>query len=83
MQAIKPAREFTSEKCAACDGRGTSPHQKACGPCHGKATILVAQPSASCLSCGGNGKPDRNSIWPADYCVVCLGTGWLMTEFHF
>ena len=70
---------FTPENCASCNGLGTGQDQRLCQPCRGKGRILVIQPAISCPWCVGTGKPESNRV---DYCVVCLGTGWVCTEFH-
>ena len=70
---------FGSENCASCNGLGTGQDKQPCQPCRGKGRILVIQPSVHCPRCNGSGKPE--SIWCVDYCVVCLGTGWVWIEF--
>ena len=74
--------KFTLENCAACSGQGTSQERKPCGPCRGKGQILVMQPQTRCPRCHGTGKPQIGGVFASDYCVVCLGTGWIWTEFH-
>ena len=83
--ATAPTRlTFATEDCASCSGQGRAPDREGrCNPCRGKGKVWVAQPSIHCPRCGGNGKPEQNGIWSADHCVVCLGTGWVRTEFHY
>ena len=73
---------FNTENCATCNGHGVGTDQRPCAACSGKGSILVLQPTTRCLRCKGTGKPDRASLWSADHCIVCLGTGWIWTEFH-
>jgi hypothetical protein len=70
---------FAPENCASCNGLGSGQDKQLCQPCRGKGRILVIQPSVHCPRCNGSGKPESN--WCVDYCVVCLGTGWIWTEF--
>ena len=73
---------FCCENCATCNGHGIGPDQRPCSACGGKGSILVLQPTTNCPRCHGTGKPDRDYLWSVDHCVVCLGTGWIWTEFH-
>ena len=74
---------FSPENCATCNGQAIGPNQKTCTCCQGKGRILVAQPSKKCPRCGGSGKPERGNFWSVEYCVICRGTGWMWTEYHF
>lgn len=60
--------------CAFCRGQGTDPYgimswQSICTVCHGKGTVRVMSPHASCRYCGGSGRHKTFS------CPVCRGAG--------
>jgi DnaJ-class molecular chaperone len=84
MEGSAPTPEigFCTENCASCKSRGIGLDQTPCSACKGKGRVLVVKPSTRCPWCRGTGKPESGSLWYVDHCVVCLGTGWVWTEFH-
>jgi DnaJ-class molecular chaperone len=84
MEGTAPTPEigFSTENCASCKGQGIELDQTPCSACKGKGRVLVVKPSTRCPWCRGSGKPESGSLWYVDHCVVCLGTGWVWTEFH-
>jgi DnaJ-class molecular chaperone len=43
--------------------------------------VLVRQPALRCTRCGGDGKPHTRQVllYSPTVCIVCHGTGWVMT----
>ncbi len=80
--ARTPRIALSPEDCASCNGQGFGSDQRPCSACSAKGKVLVVQPSTRCPWCRGTGKPESSSLWYVDHCVVCLGTGWVWTEFH-
>jgi DnaJ-class molecular chaperone len=80
--ARTPRIGLSPEDCASCNGQGIGADQEPCSACGGKGRVLVVQPSTRCPWCRGTGKPESGSLWYVNHCVVCLGTGWVSTEFH-
>jgi DnaJ-class molecular chaperone len=78
------SKGFMAEDCACCKGQGVVRDREPCSPCRGKGKVLVVEPSIPCPRCKGTGETERNSFWSSsDHCVVCFGTGWSRTEYHF
>jgi hypothetical protein len=71
---------YALEQCALCKGVGGSAGDP-CLACNGKGNVLVHQPSLKCPRCAGDGKPHgrESLLYSAKLCVVCRGTGWVMT----
>ena len=72
--------KYQSEVCGLCQGKGTHPKHP-CPACDGKGCVLVHQPALHCPRCGGNGraKAAEESFYYTPLCIVCQGTGWVMT----
>jgi DnaJ-class molecular chaperone len=76
---------YEAEKCGFCQGNGGAPEiPHPCPACEGKGTIMVHQPPIRCPRCSGTGRAKLNDDlkYRSKLCVVCLGTGWVMTELH-
>jgi DnaJ-class molecular chaperone len=75
------AIDYLPEDCATCKGSGYTPNGP-CKPCEGKGKVLVYQPPRACPRCKGTGKIEERKrvIYLSPYCLVCQGTGWVMTE---
>jgi DnaJ-class molecular chaperone len=74
------AASYLPECCAFCNGSGAG-FDSACVACNGKGKVMVLQPSLKCPRCGGSGKPkdvDR-VLYYSCLCLVCRGTGWVLT----
>src|SRR5437870_1602290 len=71
---------YVLEPCGLCKGLGGGADVP-CAACIGKGSVLVHQPSLKCPRCGGDGKADgRYSLmYSSKLCVVCRGTGWVLT----
>jgi hypothetical protein len=71
---------YALELCGFCGGlpRGA---ENPCPACHSKRIVLVIQPSTKCSGCGGDGRP-KNNLFLSKLCVVCNGTGWVMTQHN-
>jgi DnaJ-class molecular chaperone len=71
---------YAPEVCGLCRGNGTNPSAP-CPACQGHGTVLVCQPALSCPRCGGNGVPKTSdeAYYYSPLCIVCRGTGWVMT----
>src|SRR5258706_6533023 len=80
--ARTPRIGLSPEDCASCNGHGIGSDQNPCCACNGKGKDLVVQPSTRCPWCRGTWQPESASLWHVDHCVICLGTGWVWTEFH-
>ena len=81
----EPISSYRPERCGLCEGNGGAsamPHP--CPVCQGTGAVLVHQPPLHCPRCCGNGRAKLHDDlkYRFDLCVVCLGTGWVMTEFH-
>jgi hypothetical protein len=72
---------YALEFCGLCKGLGGS-REEPCVACNGKGSVLVHEPAIKCPRCGGDGKPTtkRSLIYSSDVCVVCRGTGWVLTK---
>jgi DnaJ-class molecular chaperone len=75
---------YDFQRCGLCEGTGKSTLEAdtSCQPCKGTGKVLVHKPPIKCVRCEGIGKfiprdkkGDKNFI----LCVVCHGSGWLMT----
>ena len=73
---------FSRQDCATCSGLRVSPDQRPCLVCSGNGSVLVLEPATRCPRCCATGRPKSGEFWSSDYCLICLGTGWLWTEFH-
>jgi DnaJ-class molecular chaperone len=75
---------YSLEECRRCDGRGQVPESGTCQACRGNGSVMVHQPAISCPRCGGSGaaQPGDGLAYDSSLCTVCLGTGWVRTEFH-
>jgi RecJ-like exonuclease len=82
-QIDKTAHKYTGyalEPCALCDGLGGTT-EAPCLSCKGRGSVLVHQPSLKCPRCSGNGKPSASDriVFSSELCLVCRGSGWVMT----
>jgi len=76
---------FVLEDCAWCKGGTLSILRPVCPACQGKAQIRVYAPPLTCQRCGGSGhstEVDLLTSLTLGLCIICRGTGWVMTEFH-
>jgi DnaJ-class molecular chaperone len=75
------AIDYLPEDCATCKGSGYTA-QGQCKPCGGQGRVLVYQPSRKCPRCQGSGKIEERerATYFTPYCLVCQGTGWVMTR---
>jgi hypothetical protein len=77
----KQAHKFTGyaiETCGMCKGlryRGGA----ACHACKGEGTVLVRQPAQKCIRCRGNGVESNVAMTGSRVCVICSGTGWILS----
>jgi DnaJ-class molecular chaperone len=63
---------YQPARCGWCKGKGKLTFLKfQCGVCKGRGSVLAAEKSAKCATCGGAG-----SKWKLLRCGVCHGTGW-------
>lgn len=71
---------YQLEVCGLCRGNDTHPNQP-CPACHGQGRVFVLQPAVPCPRCGGDGRANNTDLAFYYYplCVVCQGTGWVMT----
>ena len=73
--------DYLPEVCGLCSGKARLSGGEPCTPCMGKGTVLVRQPALRCPRCSGSGLPteiDRIQYY-ASLCMICGGTGWVMT----
>jgi hypothetical protein len=85
MEVNQKTEIYAPEKCGYCEGNSHAVgNDHLCPACQGKGTLLVHQPSIRCPRCAGNGRARQSDDlrYRSNLCVVCLGTGWVMTEFH-
>ena len=80
----KKMNAYAPERCGLCGDGAKREIEHPCPACNGKGTVMVHQPPLRCPRCNGNGraKPNDDLKYRFDLCVVCLGTGWVMTELH-
>jgi hypothetical protein len=84
MEINRQTELYAPEKCGYCGDCYPPDTQRPCPACEGKGVVLVHQPSIRCPRCAGDGKARGSDDlrYRSNLCVVCLGTGWVMTEFH-
>ena len=68
---------YDLELCGFCKGVGGT-FEHPCPACQGRRFALVHQPSIKCPRCDGNGQPNKQDYHQT--CLVCRGTGWVMTS---
>ena len=81
MFSAGPSLQYAPEPCGYCGGAGAKSGQP-CPACAGRRNILVHQPSITCPRCQGTGAAtDHDRIaYYSRLCVICRGTGWVMTQ---
>jgi len=76
---------FALKACAYCNGGALVKEQAKCPACNGKGRIKVVAPPLKCPRCGGSGTTAGEALFsliPNNLCIICRGTGWVLTEFH-
>jgi DnaJ-class molecular chaperone len=73
--------EYAAEKCAACLGTGDIPGHSPCPACVGVGSVMTRQPPLTCPRCKGTGQHTDGmiSLINPEFCVICRGTGWVLT----
>jgi hypothetical protein len=72
---------YALEVCGLCEGLGGD-SDAPCPACKGKGTLLVHQPSIKCPRCNEHGRASAKEqlFYSSELCVVCRGSGWVMTS---
>ena len=70
---------YAIETCGLCKGL-RSTREGLCQACRGEGSVLVRQPAQKCMRCRGNGLETNGSGTISRVCVICFGTGWLLTS---
>ena len=80
MSLHTPEISYGPEVCGLCRGNGTDPDHP-CPACDGQGTVMTRQPALSCPRCGGDGraKTSNEAFYHSPLCLVCRGTGWVLT----
>jgi DnaJ-class molecular chaperone len=80
MSLNTPQISYGPEVCGLCRGNGTNPDHP-CPACDGQGTVMARQPALSCPRCGGDGRAETSdeAFYHSPLCLVCRGTGWVMT----
>ena len=75
-----PQPQYAPEPCGYCRGTGYG-EAGACSACNGKQMVLVHQPPLTCPRCHGNGRATESdrAMYAYHLCMICRGTGWVMT----
>ena len=85
MAPLPECHRFVLRKCAYCQGGELIQEHSKCPACEGKEEILVLRPPRCCPHCKGVGKSNERAARGAIElvrCMICYGTGWVLTEFH-
>jgi len=64
--------------CAWCKATGRR-NGLPCEVCNGRGNVLAAQPPCPCPHCKGEGREPSRDYVAHLACVVCLGSGWVLT----
>ena len=70
---------YALELCSFCRGFGAK-SDAPCPACDGKRSVLVFQPANKCPRCNGDGHAEMHNRYISELCLVCRGTGWVMTK---
>ena len=80
------SERYAPEICGLCKGAGKGGLEpnELCPPCKATGKVVVHQPPRRCPRCGGDGKARTffdGLVGDIRLCVVCRGSGWVMTKF--
>jgi DnaJ-class molecular chaperone len=64
--------------CAWCKATGRR-DSVACAACNGQGSVLAAHPACQCPHCNGDGHEPLPEYAAHLACVVCHGSGWVLT----
>ena len=82
-QVLSYRNGFVLKDCAYCKGGQLIEDNVRCAACEGKGQIKVLDPPMACPRCNGSGHSQEiGLLFDLRFCVICRGTGWVMTEFH-
>jgi DnaJ-class molecular chaperone len=75
---------YDYQTCGLCHGIGKDAldGDEPCRPCKGTGRVMVYDPPIECARCAGIGRASSKDeiIYSSGLCVVCRGSGWIMTR---